>query len=153
MKTHIIYDSNEDSEDGIYYEDEVGNLSKILDGRIIAIADMGLWNGRVTGYKIGRNNLNEIMRMGNEDYVKIYSDGHNIRKDSTHHDGTNHILFREVRENRKIENFTELIFNGKPISNAVLNYYTKSINFYVSDIYGWSQRRFSGGPALPLTDL
>jgi hypothetical protein len=121
----------------LYYNDELGNLDIELDGRIIAIADLGLWDGRVSGYKIGENNLNEIMKMGNEDYITVYSDGFNIRKDSSHHDGTNHLLFRMVREDRNIENFTSMVYSGKPISKGILNYYTKSVEKNVRSIFGW----------------
>ena len=44
-----------------HFDDEQSNLFKILDGRILCIADMGLWNGRRTGYKILGNNLNEVL--------------------------------------------------------------------------------------------
>jgi hypothetical protein len=120
-----------------YFNDELGNLDVELDGRIIAIADLGLWNGRVGGYKIGGTNLNEIMKMGNHDYIDIWSDGYNIRKSSSHHDGTNYILFRKVREDRDIDRFTDMIYNNKPISKSVLNYYTKSIEKDVRNIFGW----------------
>lgn len=121
----------------LYFQDELDNLDVELDGRIIAIADLGLWNGRVGGYKIGGTNLNEIMKMGNHDYIDIWSDGHNIHKSSSHHDGTNRILFRKVREDRDIDRLTDMIYNNKPISKSVLNYYTKSIEKDVRKIYGW----------------
>ena len=59
--------TDEDIEQKVYedvdtfYEDEILNLNKRLDGRILAIASMGLWDGRKTGYKILGNNLNEVV--------------------------------------------------------------------------------------------
>jgi hypothetical protein len=120
-----------------YFNDEMDNLNVELDGRIIAIASLGLWNGRVSGYKIGGTNLNEIMIMGNEDYIKIWSDGYNIRKKSEHHDGTNKLLFRMIREDKNIDNLTNMIYDNKIISKNILNYYTKSIEKNVRNIYGW----------------
>lgn len=35
-----------------YFYDEQMNLNIPTEGRIIAIADLGLWNGRRTGYKL-----------------------------------------------------------------------------------------------------
>ena len=43
----IIVDRNED-----WLDDERINLDEEVDGRIIIIADLGLWNGRKQGYKI-----------------------------------------------------------------------------------------------------
>jgi len=132
----MVYDEWSESE-SMWFNDELENLDQELEGRIIAIADLGLWDGRKSGYKIGGTNLNEVMTIGNHDYVKVYSDGYNIRKESSHHDGTNRTLFRMVRENRDIERFTDMLYNGKPISKSVLNYYTKSIEKNVRSIFGW----------------
>ena len=133
---NMVYDEWAEQET-MWFNDELENLDQELDGRIIAIANLGLWDGRKSGYKIGGTNLNEVMSIGNHDYVKVYSDGFNIRKQSSHHDGTNTMLFRMIRENRDIERFTDMIYNGKPISNSVLNYYTKSIEKNVRSIFGW----------------
>jgi len=140
MKEHIIYDSYNDTTedpDGLFFQDECMNLDKELDGRIIAIADLGLWNGRRSAYKVGGHNLNDIMDIGNHDYIRVYFDGYNIRKTSIHHDGTNHILFREVREDRNIDNLTNLLYNGDYIPKNMINNYTRSLGRYVKDIYGW----------------
>lgn len=119
-----------------YFEDDCENLNFETDGRIIAIADLGLWNGRVSGYKICDNNLNEILKVGNHDYIRAYQDKDDIRKISVHHDGTNHLLFREIREDRDIDNLLNAIYNGEEISRQKLAYYTKSLNHYVDDIFG-----------------
>ena len=120
-----------------FFNDELVNLDKQLDGRIICIATLGLWNGTAQGYKLGGYNLNEILTMGNYDYISVWGDEYNIRKSSAHHDGTNYYLFREVHENRDIEKFCNMIYNGNGISNSQLNYYTKSLYDYVKNIYGW----------------
>lgn len=120
----------------MYFNDECENLNKELDGRVIAIANLGLWNGRVSGYKICEYNLNEILKVGNEDITELYQDSYDIYKTSIHHDGRNSIMFREVREDRNIEILLEDIYNGKEITRRRLNYYTKSLNKHVNEIYG-----------------
>lgn len=115
-----------------YLEDEHMNLNVETEGRIIAIADVGLWNGRRQGYKILGTNVNEIFLI-NEDYNEYYSDGHNIKATCIHHDGTNYIEYRVIREDRNIDN----LFDGNEITRKRLNYYTKSLLPYVRKVYGW----------------
>ena len=120
------------------FDDELSNLDVKTEGDIIAIASMGLWNGRRTGYKLlSRRNLNEIMSCGNEDYNHLYYDGLNVHKKAIHHDGTNYIMFREVRPDVNIEKLCDRIYNNEEISNATLNRYTRSLRKYVKQIYGW----------------
>jgi hypothetical protein len=111
----FLYDS--------YFQDELDNLDVELDGRIVAIADLGLWNGRRQGYKVCNNNLKEILVAGNHDYIKVWGDGYNIRKTSIHHDGTNCYLFRELREDRNVDRFLEMIYAGKQITKSILAFY------------------------------
>ena len=120
-----------------YFDDEKSNLFRILDGRILCIADMGLWNGRRTGYKILGNNLNEILTAGiGCDEKEIYCDGRNVLATGYHHDGRNHVEFREIREDRNIENLTDKLYSGQPITRREINYYTKSLRPYIKSIYG-----------------
>lgn len=63
------------------------------DRKLIAIADLGRWNGRFSGYKEIKC-LSDVMYT-NCDYECIYIDGYgNLRKTESHHDGTNSILYR-----------------------------------------------------------
>jgi len=48
----MVYDEWSESE-SMWFNDELENLDQELEGRIIAIADLGLWDGRKSGYKIG----------------------------------------------------------------------------------------------------
>ena len=118
-----------------YRDDERMNLDVPTNGRILAIADLGLWNGRKQGYRILKENVNSIFNIG-EDYSEYYSDGYNIKATLTHHDGTNYIEYREIREDRNINNLLIAIFNGEKISRKKLNYYTRSLLPYVSKAYG-----------------
>lgn len=117
-------------------DDERMNLNIVTDGRILAIADLGLWNGRRQGYKVLGCNVNNIFNIS-EDYNEYYSDGHNIRATCIHHDGTNFIEYRVIREDKNITNLLNNIFYGKEITRKQLNYYTKSLAPYVHKVYGW----------------
>ena len=148
MKTsnRIIYTDdpsliNVEEIDEYWFDDEVLNLKKTTEGMILAIADVGTWQGSRPGYKLLTEKLlSNIMYAGNVDgiaYTTLYYDGHNVRKTVAHHDGTDHIIFREVRPNVNIDKLCERIYNGEYISNSTLNYYTRSLKRYVKNIYGW----------------
>ena len=122
-----------------YFQDEVVNLNIKTDNKIIAIANLGLWNGRKKGYKILSNNVNSILGGFGCDYIEIYADRYNIKFKGYHHDGQNYIEFREIKDNVNIDNLFNDIYEGKPISRQKLNYYTKSIRHYVADVYGWEK--------------
>lgn len=119
------------------YEDEEVNLNKEIDGNILAIASIGRWNGRFQGYKICKNNLKEVLGFFGCDEYHIYFDGHNIRANGYHHDGSNSVEYREIRPDRCIDNLLDMIYSGKKITRNILNYYTKSLGHYVKEIYGW----------------
>lgn len=119
-----------------YLDDEQANLNVPTDGRILAIADLGLWIRRKRGYKILDGNVKNIFSIS-EDYNEYYSDGYNIRAYCVHHDGTNYIEYRVIREDRNIQNLLDAICNGEEITRKKLNYYTKSLEPYVAKVYGW----------------
>lgn len=117
--------------------DERANLNIQLSGEIIAIADMGLWNGRKTGYKIIKSgNINDIL-YSDSDYVEWYSDGYNIKATMHHHDGTNYVEYREIRADRDAEKMMNMLYSGQKVSRSMINYYTKSILPEIAKVYGW----------------
>ena len=121
-----------------WYDDETDNLHKPLEGRILAIASMGLWNGRRTGYKILGTSLLEVLTCPiGCDEKEVYFDGYNIHAEGYHHDGRNFVEFREIREDKNIDKLLDKIYMNKPISRSELNYYTKPLGKYVKQIYGW----------------
>lgn len=120
-----------------YLGDERMNLDKMVDGQILVIADLGLWNGRVTGYDIiDSKNIKDILYC-KADMCEWYSDGYNIKSTQYHHDGTNYLEYRIIREDRNIDNLLDDIYNQKPITRKKLNYYTKSLHPAVAKVYGW----------------
>ena len=120
-----------------YLEDERYNLSEKVDGRILVIADLGLWDGRRQGYKILDNTISDILYDSDGEYLEWYGDGYNIKATVSHHDGTNYYEYRVIREDRNIENLLDAIYNGEEINRKKLNYYTKSLYPYIAKIYGW----------------
>jgi hypothetical protein len=133
-----IYEWMNETND-MYFDDEYANLNKKIDGRILVIADLGLWNGRKSAYKILGKNMKEIFNINScgFDYAEFYGDGYNIKATEHHHDGTNYYLYRVIREDRNINNLLNAIYNGEKITNSQLNYYTKSLYKDVANVYGW----------------
>lgn len=127
-----MYEDND-----LQLDDERINLNVDVGGKILAIVDLGLWNGRHSGYKIiESSNLRDIL-YSECDYVEWYDDGHNVKATMSHHDGTNYVEYRTIREDRNIDNLLDDIYAGKEISRSKLNYYTKSLHKYMTEIYGW----------------
>jgi hypothetical protein len=100
------------------------------------IADLGLWNGRKQGYKIVDGNVKNILYT-DCDYAKWYADEKDIRGKLIHHDGTNYVLYREIKDMDTIDEFTDMIYNGVEIDDELLDKYTNSLRPYVAEIYGW----------------
>lgn len=140
MSKRIIWSNRDDDDDqellDMYLEDERANLNVNADGRILIIADLGLWNGRRQGYKILGRKVSDILS-DDADYIEWYGDGHNIRATATHHDGTNYYEYRVIREDRNIDKLLDAIYNGEEITRKKLNYYTKSLYSDVAKVYGW----------------
>ena len=112
------------------------NLNKTLSNRILCIADLGLWHGRKTGYKLLDDNLNEILTAAQGDYYKVYYDGYNVRAEDNHHDGTNYYTFRVIKDNVNIDNLLNKLYNNTATNNDINNY-TKSLRSEIKSIYGW----------------
>lgn len=120
-----------------WFDDERLNLSKKLDGRIIAIASMGLWNGRKSGYKMLGNNLNEVLTSTiGCDEKEVYCNAYNVYAQGYHHDGRNHVEFREIREDRNIDNLLNKLYSNEEVTRREINYYTKSLRPYIKQVYG-----------------
>ena len=129
--TQSIYDDIEFS-----YDDEECNLNKNLDGRIVAIADLGLWHGRRKAYKILGRNLNDILWNISCDEFRVYADRYNVKAEGYHHDGHNYVEYRELREDRNYQNLLDKLYSNEEVSRQEINYYTKSLRSKVKEIYG-----------------
>lgn len=119
------------------FEDERMNLNKDC-GLIIAIADLGLWNGRRTGYKVSNAyKLNAIFDMLNGDDVEVYVEGNDLKAEVKHHDGVNYITFREVKEGKDITKLCNMLYDGENVTQRQISYYTRPLGKKVKEIYGW----------------
>lgn len=126
--------------DASWFENEQAVMKK-LDSKcneIIAIVDLGLWNGRRTGYK-DYAHLQDIM-YSSCDYEKIYVDGYgDLRKTEGHHDGTNTILYRQWKDNIsdvQKDNFRNKCYEGC-LTQADITRYTESLGKLFNEYYGW----------------
>ena len=130
QKMDIVYDEIDGER-----TDERLNLSCLLDGKIMCIADLGLWNGRRSGYKYLTENLNSIFDVG-EDYNEWYVDSlGDIRCKAVHHDGTNYYLFRAVKPDMNIEILEDKLYEGTTTRRDITRY-TERLGDYVGKIYG-----------------
>lgn len=125
----------------LYFEDEKCNLN-IPTGRIIEIADVGLWNGRRTGYNLlNEYNIKACLNFKQDcEYAEWWVDSHNnLRSRQTHHDGTHYILYREVKPkitSDQLDNFCWKLYRGKATPKDITKY-TRAIGKQVRNVYGW----------------
>ena len=123
-----------------YLGDERVNLNVQLSQPILVIADIGRWNGRVSGYaeiKSGKicDCLYTEMDMC-EWYVDKYGD---LRADAVHHDGRNHYLYRAYKSGAteaQIERLKEKIYDGVA-TRADIERVTKRLGDDIGKVYGW----------------
>ena len=121
----------------IFAQDEYSNLSKEC-GQIIAIADLGLWDGRHSAYQLNdKGKLNAIFDMIHSDDYEIFVEGNDVKAIVHHHDGVNYITFREVRKGRNIKRICDMLYNQEEVSNRLISVYTKPLGKLVASIYGW----------------
>ena len=118
-----------------YLDDERSNLDINTPGKIIAIANIGRWDGRKQGYKI-YNELPDIFE-SECDLCSWYVEGNRVKFEGSHHDGTNYVEYRILRENRNTDNFINKIYNGEQITKGLIQYYTKPLAPYIKKVYGW----------------
>lgn len=125
-----------------YFDDERCNLNLPTEGRIIEIADVGLWNGRRIGYKLlNEHNIRACLNLKRGcEYGEWWVDSHNnLRSSQTHHDATHYILYREIKpeiSSDQLDNFCWKLYNGKATSKDITKY-TRSLGKRVKDVYGW----------------
>lgn len=123
-----------------YLNDERMNLRDAEAGKIIAIADLGLWHGRRMGYKEIKGGISDCL-YDDCDYCKWYVDNRGeFRFTGHHHDGTNHYIYREVKpeiSDEQYDNFLNKIYNGNATRRDITRY-TLKLGDRISKIYGWN---------------
>lgn len=127
---NIIYDNI-----AAWYDAELMNLDKPVT--LLALADLGLWNGRKKGYRIF-DNLNDCLNYCRCDSIKVYVEGVTLKAELYHHDGTNYISFYIFDDNSDAaEKFLDDFCRGKKISKSRFYKYCKSAGKLVKKIYGF----------------
>lgn len=121
--------------------DEKLNLYVPLDGQVIALADLGFWNGRRSGYKLLDENLNSIFQMcDGYDDVEFWCDRYDVCAALHHHDGSHYITFRELRtdkfEPERIDKFLDKLYEGTATERDISRH-TRSLRPKVAKVYGW----------------
>lgn len=127
---------------GMYLDDERMNLDIDILQPIIAIADLGLWNGRFSGYKeLNSCNIKDCLNgFDSCEYHEWYVDDHgDLRCEAAHHDGTNYILYRAYRDNisdEQIEEFLGKIYDGS-VTQDDIDAVTHGLGNEIAKVYGW----------------
>ena len=138
-----------------YLDDERMNLDRQLSTPIIVCADLGLWNGRKSGYRmIGSGNIKDCLDSGFDDvewYVDRLGD---LRSTAVHHDGRNHYLYRAVKErvpDWKVERLQNKLYEGTA-SYADIVKVTRRLGDEIAAVYGFpiqEEKKETGG----MTDM
>lgn len=129
-----------EEENGMRLDDERTNLDIQLDADILVIANLGLWNGRHSGYKVlPSGNIKDCL-YSDADYNTWYLDDRgDLCCDAVHHDGTNYYTYREwkpgVSEVQK-ENLLEKIYYGKATRRDITRV-TRRLGDDIARVYGW----------------
>ena len=126
----------------VWFDDELGNLDEVDEHcGLIAIADVGRWNGRFSGYKEVKN-LTDVL-YSDCDYEKVYVDSNgDLRKDESHHDGSNSILYRYWKDGLTTEQkdrFLDKIYNGECTQKDITRY-TRKAGVGIANLFGWTVR-------------
>lgn len=126
----------------MYLDDERMNLDIEVSRPIIAIADLGLWNGRFSGYKeLKSYNIKDCLNgFDSCEYHEWYLDeAGDLRCTAVHHDGTNYILYRVYRDDATEEQIADLldkIYEGQATEEDI-NAVTRSLGTEIANVYGW----------------
>ena len=125
-----------------WFDDELSELARVDEGYgLIAIANVGRWNGRFSGYKELKQ-LCSVM-YSSCDYERVYVDSNgDLRKEESHHDGSNSILYRYWKEgltDEQKENFMSKIYNGECTQKDITRY-TRKAGLGIANAFGWTVR-------------
>lgn len=123
-----------------YLDDERINLDVELGETILVIGDLGLWNGRRSGYKeIASGNIRDCLYCDCE-YAEWYVDRlGDFRCKCSHHDGTNYYLYRVykngVTEEQK-ERLKSKIYHGTATREDITRI-TRRLGDDIANVYGF----------------
>lgn len=123
-----------------YLEDERANLNVQLSQPILVIADLGLWNGRRSGYReIPSGKISDCLYT-EMDYAEWYIDKNgDLKCDAVHHDGTNHYLYRVYKDNvteDQIYDLKEKLYEGTATRRDITRI-TRRLGDDIANVYGF----------------
>lgn len=129
----------------MYLEDERSNLNIQLHSPIIVIASLGLWDGKHNGYcMIPSGNIKDCLSERNAECAEWYVDKYgNLRAMIYHHDGTNHYLYRVLKEHisdTMLETLKRKICENR-LTQADIARYTLRIGDHIAKVYGWEIKK------------
>lgn len=134
-----LYEKMVDTNNANLFDEQL-NLNIQLSQPIIVIADLGRWNGRVSGYKeIMSGNIQDCLS-SDTDYSTWYVDKDgDLRCEAIHHDGTNHYLYRTYKDTATeddIEDLKDKIYCGR-YSRKDIEAVTERLGDEIGKVYGW----------------
>lgn len=123
-----------------YLEDERVNFGSIDIGNneILAIADLGLWDGRRKGYKLF-NSLSDVLYNDSScDSVEWFIERNTLKAVMYHHDGTNYIEYYLITKEDTLakENLLRDIYMNKEIHQSRIYRNCKSVGKLIKNFYG-----------------
>lgn len=136
----MMYETNVE-----YLEDERENLDIRVPDGIIAIADLGLWNGGRMGYKEMGEYISECLygTVNGMSYCTWYVDDlGDFACEEAHHDGTNHYIYRAWKPGVTYDQQDALlnkIYYGTATRKDITRY-TRRLGDDIAEVYGWNIR-------------
>lgn len=135
--TDFVYTQND-----YFLDDERDNLCEIKPSNgIIAIADLGLWNGRVLGTsKVDFHNVSDCL-YSDCDAAHWYVEGNDLKCDAAHHDGTNHYTYRKWKDGvtpyQKESLRCEIAYGDQEKAERMIKRLTTGLGRDIAQVYGW----------------
>jgi hypothetical protein len=124
-----------------WFNDTKNELCECDRGELVAIADVGRWNGRCSGYKIIKSLPDVLYTDCDDEELYVDSNG-DLHKSESHHDGSNSILYRYWKEGLsdiQKENFLDKIYNGECTQKDITRY-TRKAGTEIAELFGWKVR-------------
>ena len=135
----LMYDINAQ-----YLDDERANLNVQLNRPILLIADIGRWNGRFSGYReISSCNIKDCLYSDTEFATWYVDERGDLRCDAIHHDGTNHYLYRVIKDgasDAQVERLLDKIYEGTA-TRADITRVTRKLGDDIGAVYGWTTKK------------